>query len=536
MVCGQPARRVSEVIDAWYDSGAMPFAQWGYPYVAGSTAEFESAFPAQFICEGLDQTRGWFYSLMAIGTLLFDRSSYENVLCLGLLIAEDGRKMSKHLGNILEPMPLMEEHGADAVRWFMAASGSPWSARRVGHTAIQEIVRKVLLTYWNTTAFHVLYARAAHWSPSDGGPPVAERQVLDRWLVSRTNRLTRDVTAALERFDTLRAGQLLSGFIDELSNWYVRRSRRRFWEGDPAALVTLHETLDVLTRLMAPLVPFITERVWQDVRRASDPSAPTSVHLASWPSYDDDLVDDDLEAATSLARRLVELGRAARAEAKVKTRQPLRRALVSSAARSLISDDLAAEVASELNIGSLESFTSAGDLVAHEVKGNFRALGRRFSQQTPTVAAAIAADDASRLAAELAADGRTTVEVEGIGTVDLTADDVIVSERPREGWSVVNEHGETIALDLHLTPELVRAGVARDFVRLVQEARKSAGLDVTDRIRLAWSAEGDSAVALREHATMVGTEVLAVELSEGHAGEGWVHDGELGVAFSLAKA
>ena len=174
------------MIDAWYDSGSMPFAQWGYPYVEGSREEFEAAFPAQFICEGLDQTRGWFYSLMAIGTLLFDGPTYENVLCLGLLIAEDGRKMSKHLGNILEPMPLMEEHGADAVRWFMAASGSPWSARRVGHAAMQEIVRKVLLTYWNTTAFHVLYARAADWSPVDGGPPVAERQVLDRWLVSRT--------------------------------------------------------------------------------------------------------------------------------------------------------------------------------------------------------------------------------------------------------------------------------------------------------------------------------------------------------------
>jgi isoleucyl-tRNA synthetase len=534
--CGRPARRVSEVIDAWYDSGSMPFAQWGYPYVEGSREEFEAAFPAQFICEGLDQTRGWFYSLMAVGALVFGSQTYENVLCLGLLIAEDGRKMSKHLGNILEPMQLMEEHGADAVRWFMAASGSPWSARRVGHTAMQEIVRKVLLTYWNSAAFQSLYARAAGWSPLDGGPAIGDRHVLDRWLVSRTHRVTRDVTAALEAFDTLRAGQLLSGFIDDLSNWYVRRSRRRFWDGEAGALVTLHETLDVLTRLMAPLVPFITERVWQDLRRACDPSAPASVHLAGWPSYDETLIDDHLEQATSLARRLVELGRAARAEAKMKTRQPLRRALVSSAARALLSDALAAEVAAELNIGALESFASAGDLVDHVVKGNFRALGRRFAQATPSVASAIAAADGARLAADLAAGGRATLDVPGLGRVELTADDVIVSERPRAGWSVVNEHGETIALDVQLTPQLRRAGAAREFVRLVQDARRSAGLDVSDRIRLAWSADDEPAQALREHAAMIAAEVLAVDLTEQPAGAGWTTDPELGVAFTLAKS
>jgi isoleucyl-tRNA synthetase len=345
------------------------------------------------------------------------------------------------------------------------------------------------------------------------------------------------VTTALEGFDTLRAGQLLSGFIDELSNWYVRRSRRRFWEGDPAALITLHETLDVLTRLLAPLVPFVTERVWQDLRRASDPDAPASVHLASWPSYDEGLLDDPLEGATSLARRLVELGRSARAEAKVKTRQPLRRALVSSAARDMLGDGLAAEVAAELNIGSVDSFRSAGDLVDHVAKGNFRTLGKRFGKQTPSVAAAIVASDASRLAAELAATGRTTVDADGV--VELTADDVVLSERPREGWSVVNEHGETVALDLHLTPELVRAGLAREFVRLVQEGRKSAGLDVTDRIRLWWSADDEMAQALREHEVMIAADVLAVTTTPGEVTEvdlAWTRDAGLGVAFALAKA
>ncbi|MCW2828292.1 MAG: isoleucine-tRNA ligase, partial [Marmoricola sp.] len=241
--CHQQARRVPEVIDAWFDSGSMPFAQWGYPHVEGSAQMLERAYPADFICEAIDQTRGWFYTLMAIGTLVFERSSYNNVLCLGHILAEDGRKMSKHLGNILEPIPLMDEHGADAVRWFMAAGGSPWAARRVGHTTIQETVRKVLLTYWNTVAFHVLYANLSEWTADGDAPAPADRPVLDRWALSEAHRLVADVTSAMEGFDTQRAGSLLSAYVDDLSNWYVRRSRRRFWDGDASAFATLHECL-----------------------------------------------------------------------------------------------------------------------------------------------------------------------------------------------------------------------------------------------------------------------------------------------------
>ena len=514
--CGAEARRVPEVIDAWFDSGSMPFAQWGYPHLAGSAEKFEAAYPADFICEAIDQTRGWFYTLMAIGTVVFDESSYRNVLCLGHILAEDGRKMSKHLGNILEPMPLMEQHGADAVRWFMAASGSPWSARRVGHATIQETVRKVLLTYWNSVAFHVLYARTSNWSPESGtAPALADRPVLDRWLHAETARLTRGVTEALESFDTQRAGNLIAQFVDDLSNWYVRRSRRRFWDGDPSALATLHSTLETLTRLMAPLTPFITERVWQDVVRPTDPKAPESVHLASWPEYDESDIDEALSAGVALARRLVELGRAARADAKVRTRQPLRRALVGSAAWSALTEELRREVADELNIGALEPLSSAGaDLVDHSAKGNFRALGKRFGKQTPRVAQAIAEADAAALAARLDADGRATVTVDG-EDVEVLPDEVIVSERPREGWSVVNEQGETVALDLELTPDLVRAGLAREVVRLVQEARKSSGFEVSDRIVLVWQADGETAAALRENGPLVADEVLAVEMYEG---------------------
>ena len=254
-------RRVRQVIDAWYDSGSMPFAQWGAPH--RNKEEFEASYPAQFICEAIDQTRGWFYTLMAVGTLVFEQSSYENVLCLGHILAEDGRKMSKHLGNILEPIPLMDRHGADAVRWFMLAGGSPWGARRVGHETLSEVVRKVLLTYWNTASFFTLYAEANGWDPAASPAPApADRPLLDRWALAKLAAVTEGVTAALEDFDTQTAGRLLAEFVDDLSNWYVRRSRRRFWDGDPAALATLHEVLDGLTRLMAPFTPFVTEEVW----------------------------------------------------------------------------------------------------------------------------------------------------------------------------------------------------------------------------------------------------------------------------------
>ena len=530
-------RRVPEVIDAWFDSGSMPFAQWGYPWVAGSAEQFEQHYPADFICEAIDQTRGWFYTLMTIGTLVFDQSSYRNVLCLGHILAEDGRKMSKHLGNILEPIPLLDRHGADAVRWFMACSGSPWSARRVGHGALQETVRKVLLTYWNTVAFHSLYARVNGWTPTGEAPPVAERHVLDRWLVSATQQLIVDVTADLEDFDTQHAGALVQGFIDDLSNWYVRRSRRRFWDGDQAALWTLHETLHQLTRLMSPIVPFITERVWQDLFVPTDPTGPDSVHLTNWPTADESLIDAKLSASMGMARSLVELGRAARAEAKVKTRQPLARALIGSAARAQLNDELLAEITAELNIGAVETFIAAGDLVDYFAKANFRALGKRFGKQTPVVAEAVASADAAALAAELAASGVVRVTAHGVGAVELGADDVFITERPREGWSVVEEDGQTIALDLELTPELVSAGLAREAIRFIQETRKASGLEVSDRISLQWAADRpELAEAVSSHAEQIADEVLATTTGQAAPADGWAADEELGLRVQVVKA
>ena len=551
--CGHQSRRVPEVIDAWFDSGSMPFAQWGYPHVEGSAEMLERAYPADFICEAIDQTRGWFYTLMVVGTLVFEQSSYRNVLCLGHILAEDGRKMSKHLGNIVEPIPLMDEHGADAVRWFMAAGGSPWGARRVGHATIQETVRKVLLTYWNTVAFHVLYANLAGWTPPEDTAETQEflaalredGHVLDRWALSEAHRLVGEVTVAMESFDTQRAGNLLSAYVDDLSNWYVRRSRRRFWDGNEAAFATLHECLQIVTQLMAPLAPFITERVWRDMFAPTGPGLPESVHLSDWPRQNTELVDAELSQQVKLARRLVELGRAARASAKVRTRQPLGRALVATSAHDRLSDELQREVAEELNIERLEPLSAAGaDLVDHTAKGNFRALGKRFAKDTPRVAAAIADADAEALATALATEGRATVQLDG-EPVEVLPEEVIVSERPREGWSVINEQGETVALDLEITPDLRRAGLAREVIRAIQEARKGGGFEVSDRITLSWAVldrdgvgEGSDAMAqaMAEHRDLIASEVLASTVTEAESPEGLAQsDPELGLAFTVSR-
>ncbi|MCZ1010459.1 isoleucine--tRNA ligase [Streptomyces lydicus] len=522
--CRGTATRVPEVIDAWYDSGSMPFAQWGYPY--RNKELFEKRYPAQFISEAIDQTRGWFYTLMAVGTLVFDKSSYENVVCLGHILAEDGRKMSKHLGNILQPIPLMDQHGADAVRWFMAAGGSPWAARRVGHGTIQEVVRKTLLTYWNTVAFQALYARTSNWAPSAADPAPAARPLLDRWLLGELNTLVEQVTESLEAFDTQRAGKLLSSFVDDLSNWYVRRSRRRFWQGDAAALRTLHEVIETVTRLMAPLTPFITERVWQDLVVPVTPEAPESVHLAAWPVADRTLIDPALSGQMQLVRRLVELGRATRAESGVKTRQPLSRALVAAHGFAGLPEDLRAQITEELNVSSLAALSEVGgSLVDTTAKANFRALGKRFGKGVQAVAKAVAAADAAALSLALR-DGTASVEVDG-ETVTLAPDEVIITETPREGWSVASDAGATVALDLEITPELRRAGLARDAIRLIQEARKNSGLDVADRIALRWrSTDEEVHTALTDHAGLISDEVLADAFTPGEA------DGSYGPAFT----
>ncbi len=501
--CDSLATRVPEVIDCWYDSGAMPFAQFGYP--ANNAEQFEQAYPADFICEAIDQTRGWFYTLMAVGTLVTGQSSYRNVLCLGHILDSDGRKMSKHLGNVLEPIPLMDAQGADALRWFMLASGSPWQARRVGAEALQEVVSKVLSTLWSTASFQSLYGGLSEWSPGQTGEPT----IMDRWARSRTSSTVSDVDAALDVFDSQTAGRLIAELIDDLSNWYVRRSRRRFWEGDPAALQTLHECLRDITLIMAPFTPFITERLWQDLFATSE--GVDSVHLGMWPEVDPAQIDPELEQDMALVRRLVELGRSARAESGMKTRQPLSRALVAASGWANLDEQARAQVAEELNVLSLESLSDADALIDVSVKPNFRSLGKRFGKRTPVIASAITAADATELVAAVR-DNKGQVEVEG-EWIEVGDDDVLVTEVPREGWTVASGGGESVAIDLHLTDQLLVLGTARDLVRTLQQARKDAGFAVTDRITVLWESDDDLVVqAFADHAEMIAREVLATEV------------------------
>ena len=526
--CSGIATRVPEVIDCWYDSGAMPFAQWGYP--ENNKETFEASYPADFICEAIDQTRGWFYTLMAIGTLVFEESSYENVLCLGHILDEDGRKMSKHLGNVLEPIGLMDEHGADALRWFMLVSGSPWSARRVGHGTIAEVVRKTLLTYWNTVAFQSLYARAGDWDSDTAS--LENLTDLDQWAVSQATRLARDVDQALEQFDTQRAGRFIAEYVDDLSNWYVRRSRRRFWDADHAALSTLHHCLKVVTQVMAPFTPFITERVWQDLYTTSEAE---SVHLSSWPQWSDDQISDTLRDQVDLTRRLVELGRSARATSGVKTRQPLQRALVAAPGWDSLPEGLQAQIRDEVNVLSLESLSGTDELVDVSLKANFKALGARFGKSTPEIAAAIAAADANNLVESLRS-GSAIVSVAGV-EFEIGPDDVVVTEVPREGWTVASDSGESLALDLALTPELIGQGIARDVTRLIQDARKSSGLDISDRIVVIWESSSEAtANALTSHGELVSSEVLATSWTQGEVQDPTAVDEELGLKVLIAKA
>ena len=526
--CSQTMTRVPEVIDCWYDSGAMPFAQWGYPHKEGSVEKFKASYPADFICEAIDQTRGWFYTLMTIGTLVFDQSSYKTVLCLGHILDKDGRKMSKHLGNVLEPMALMDQHGADAVRWYMLAAGSPWAARRVGHDSINEVVRKTLLTYWNTVSFHALYAKASNFEISQT-PALSERPLMDRWIISELNILVKEVDAALEDFDSQVAGRALARFIDDLSNWYVRRSRRRFWDGEVAALGTLHECLVTLTQLLAPLVPFITEQVWQELVIPADATQPASVHLSNWPLVNEDAIDAELAAQVGLTRRIVELGRATRAESGIKIRQPLGRALIAASGWATLPEAMREQIADELNVQTLQDIATAdGDLVDISVKANFKSLGAKFGGAVQEIAKAIAAADATSLVKTLRSTGSTTV-----GTWEISLEDLVVTEVPKSGWSVSSHDGESVALDLELTPALIAAGNVREVIRFIQERRKSDGFDISDRIAVTWNAQEDIAGAIEAEIAHISDEVLAVSMRRDAAMA--IADTEIGVEVVLVK-
>ena len=512
-------RRVEPVIDAWFDSGSMPAAQVGYPHVEGSSETL--AFPADLITEAIDQTRGWFYSLLAVNTLVFGQAPFRHVMCLGHIVDADGRKMSKSIGNVIDPWQILDTRGSDPLRWWMFSQGSPWTSSRVSLAAIDASLRDTLLTLWNSYSFFATYASLNHFDPADPRLPApAERPALDRWILSRLASTVSGVTAALDDYEPLEAATAVAALVDDLSNWFVRRSRRRFWRTDPdappedglAAHATLHQALVALSLVLAPFCPFVADRMWRELTGADHAD---SVHLADWPADPEALagpVDRTLEEEMSLARRLTSLGRAARAEAGVKVRQPLARALVYLPPGSPAV--LTEVVTDELNVDALDVVESLSDVLRFELVPNFRQLGPRLGRRVQDLRAALGAMDAAQAAARLETAGSLTVELAD-GPVELTVDDVELRVHPQSGFAVSREGGEVVALDLTVDDGLRRRGLAREVVRLVNDLRKETGLEISDRIRL-WVSGLDG---IEDLWPQLAREVLAVEVRRG-PGEG----------------
>jgi isoleucyl-tRNA synthetase len=515
--CGGTARRVPEVADAWFDSGAMPYAQWHFPFE--HEAEFQRHFPADFICEAIDQTRGWFYTLHAEATLLHaagaipDGIAYRNVICLGHINDEKGNKMSKSRGNTVDPWTVIDRHGADATRWYMYAASPAGSPRRFSAGLVEEGLRRFLLTLWNTYSFFVSYASIDGFRPSGRWEPAAE---IDRWLLSELNALVAKVTDELEQYDPTDAARAIEAFVDDLSNWYVRRSRRRFWrgatEGDAdkqSAYETLYAALTTLAKLLAPFTPFVAEELWQNLVRTVDPAAPESVHLAAWPEPDPARIDDRLNAETQLIKRLCSLGRAARAKAQIKVRQPVAEVVVKlrDAAEAAVVERNRHLVLEELNAKALRIVEDETAVVAYDVKPNLPVLGPKHGQALGAIRQGLAAMDPAEVAAAVRRGRAITV-----AGIELEPGDILLQAQDREGYAAAQEAGYTVAVATAITPELADEGLAREIVRRLQDLRREAGFELADRI-IAWVAgDADVARVLERHGAYIRGETLALEL------------------------
>jgi isoleucyl-tRNA synthetase len=545
--CGEPMTRVPEVIDVWFDSGAMPFAQHHFPFEHED--RLAERFPADFICEAQDQTRGWFYSLLAVATLLgqeapFDRRApYKNVVCLGLILDEDGQKMSKSKGNAVEPWQVLDRYGADAFRWYFFTSKQPWDGYRFSEAAIGEGVRLFLKQLWSTYFFYALYAQAS--AEELGAARMAQEPTdeLDRWALSRTAGTAELVAERLDAYDATSAGRAIAELVEDLSNWYVRRSRRRFWNGDPTAFATLRTCLVAISKLLAPFCPFIADEIYDNLDGTMQ-----SVHLCDFPKTGDRAVgarltrDEPLEEAMALARETVRLGLGARGKAKIKVRQPLAEAVVVAAGRERAAiERLEDVVREELNVRRVRFVAAAEELGSYEVKANYRTLGPLFGKDMPRAAEAIAALDPARVAAAVrggqASDsshsssredqgeetggasgsssgtGAATIGISVAGREHtLSADDVILTMKAPDGYSVEREGAHAVALDLTIDDDLRAEGQAREIVHAVQNARKSAGLEVEDRIELALAGDPALIAAAAAHRDYLTGETLAVAL------------------------
>ena len=536
--CGGTMRRVPELIDVWFDSGSMPVAQWGYPFQNEDL--FKDQFPADYICEAVDQTRGWFYSQHAISTMLFGRTDFKNVICLGHILDEQGRKMSKSLGNIVEPWSVLDKYGADAFRWYMYTAGPPGEPRRFSVELVGEVVRSFTLTLWNVYSFFVTYANLDSFDPASPRVPVEQRELLDRWILAELHSLVRDVTDAYERYDVPAATRPIEQFVDRLSNWYLRRSRRRFWKSESdadkqAAYQTLYECLVTVAKLLAPTMPFMAEALYRNLVARQDSTAPESVHLAFWPEWDEALIDRKLMDDMRLAQRLVSLGHAARNSANLKVRQPLSEAVfvVRDASERPVVEALAGTIADELNVKQVRVVASADEMVSYKLNPLPQVLGRALKGDFPKVQRALregAPEDVERWAKALLAGENVTVTVDG-QEYTVTPEQVEVQQEAAEGYAVSEEYGYLAALKTELTDDLIREGLAREFVRRIQTLRKDADFEISDRITVSYQAGEKVRAAVETYRDYIQTETLADALIEaapenGARSEAFEIDGE----------
>ncbi len=481
--CGGVMRRVSEVMDCWYDSGAMPFAQWHYPFE--NKAMFNESFPADFISEAVDQTRGWFYTLLAISTLIFGKASFKNCIVLGHVGDKDGIKMSKHKGNVVDPWSVLNKQGADAVRWYFYTTSAPWLPSRFYDEAVSEAQRKFMGTLWNTYAFFVLYAEIDKYNPTEYRLKDCKLNLMDKWVLSGLNTLIGYVDACLAEYKITESARAIQDFVDKLSNWYVRRSRERYWgkdmtEDKAAAYTTLYTVLTELSKLIAPFTPFIAENMYQNLVRNFDKESPVSVHLAKYPEADYGYVDTVLEKEMDYIIEVVTLGRACRNKAAIKNRQPLAAVYVKSAVKSMLDgiSDIAAE---ELNVKRLVTIEEDSELVDYEIKPQLKTLGPKYGSMLGAIRAYLNSCDAKALVQAVSDGGTFKAVIEG-KEVELSAEDLLISTASKSGFVADSDGRITVVLDTNLTEELIQEGIAREVVSKIQTMRKEAGFEVTDHI------------------------------------------------------
>ena len=512
--CGGEMSRVKDLIDVWFDSGSMPYAQWHYPFE--NRDKFEAQYPADYICEAVDQTRGWFYSLHAISTLLNDKVSFKNVICLGHIQDAEGRKMSKSLGNIVQPWDVINAHGADALRWYLYTATPPGQERRFSSDLVGDVIRSFTLTLWNVYSFFVTYANL---DKPQGLKVLAPTNELDRWLLSELNSLVRDVTAAYEDYDVTNATRPVEKFVETLSTWYVRRSRRRFWKNESSsdkqsAYSTLYSALVTVAKLIAPAMPFVAEELYQNLVRSVDETAPESVHLAEWPVVMEEFIDESLNTEMELVMKLVSLGHSARQKANRKVRQPLAEAAFSvgnNTERAALMKNVEV-VQDELNVKQVRLLDAATEAVSHTVKPLPKQLGQKYGNKFPAIQKAILAMNAEEVARTLTS-GKPLEVTANSETFQIVSEEVEVKAMAKEGFAVAEDGAYVAALVTTLTPELVAEGLAREFVRRVQDLRKTANLDVADRVELFVEASAGLKTAVETHADYIKAETLTVKLN-----------------------